>query len=294
MSPRSRSLLQLHGAVLLFGLAGVLGKLLTISPVVIVFGRAGLAALALLLVSVFGKLPLRPGSNRALLGFIGLGILLAAHWTAFFQSVQESGVALAQITFLTFPVFVALLEPLVFWERLRARDVVMAAVALAGVIILVPSIEPGDAATQGVLWGVASGLTFAVLSLLNRKFVRAHSSITIALYQDGFAALALLPLVLARWPTWTARNLLLLPVLGVLCTAVAHSVFIAGLRAVRARTASMIVCLEPVYGAALAAMILGEIPTLRTAVGGLVVLAVAFYATFRAGKDETPVKDVAP
>jgi drug/metabolite transporter (DMT)-like permease len=289
MSPRSRSLLELHGAVLLFGLAGVLGDLLALSPAVITLGRAALAALALLLVSLFGKLPLWPSSRRDLVAFIGLGILLAAHWTAFFQSVQAAGVALAQITFVTFPVFVALLEPLMFRERLRPGDLALAAIAFLGVLILVPSFELRDTATQGVLWGVASGLTFAVLSLLNRKFVRAHSSITIALYQDGFAALALLPLVFVWRQAWTLGNLLLLVVLGVLCTAVAHSLFIAGLRTVRARTASMIVCLEPVYGAALAVLLLGQIPTARTVVGGLIVLAVALYATFRAGGDEALV-----
>jgi len=188
-------------------------------------------------------------------------------------------------------VFVALLEPLMFWERLRGSDIALAAIALVGVIILVPSFELRDAATQGVLWGVASGLTFAVLSLLNRKFVRAHSSVTIALYQDGFAALALAPLVFVWQPAWTVHDVLLLLVLGILCTAVAHSLFIAGLRAVRARTASMIACLEPVYGAALAVFVLGEVPAVRTVVGGLVVLAVAFYATFRAGDDEAVLKD---
>jgi drug/metabolite transporter (DMT)-like permease len=282
MTPRTRCLLQLHGAVLLFGLAGPLGKLLTVSPIVIVFGRAALAAVALLLVSVLGKLPLWPRSGRGLLVFIGLGILLACHWVAFFQSVQTSSVALAQITFLTFPVFVALLEPLFFREKLHGRDLLLAAVALVGVAVLVPSLALNDAVTKGVLWGAASGLTFAVLSLLNRKFVRAHSSITIALYQDGFAALTLLPLVMARPPSWNVGDVLLLVVLGIVCTAVAHSLFIAGLHAVRARTASMIVCLEPVYGALLAVVIVGEIPTVRTLLGGLVILAVALCATVHA------------
>jgi drug/metabolite transporter (DMT)-like permease len=218
--------------------------------------------------------------------FALLGVLLAVHWTTFFQAVQTSGVALALITFSTFPTFVAFLEPLFSREKLRAVDIVLAAAALAGIAILTPSFQLRDQATQGVLWGIASGLTFALLSLLNRKYVRQHSSITIALYQDGFAALALLPFVVPAWPAFTVRDVLLLAVLGVLCTAVAHSLFIAGLHGVRARTASMIACLEPVYGAALAAVVLGEIPTLRTLLGGTVVLGVAFYATLHAGRDE--------
>jgi drug/metabolite transporter (DMT)-like permease len=54
----------------------------------------------------------------------------------------------------------------------------------------------------------------------------------------------------------------------------------------------MIACLEPVYGTALAALLLGEVPSVRTVAGGLLVLGVAFYATVRPGGEETPTKEV--
>lgn len=285
MSPRSRCLLQIHAAVLLFGLAGLFGEWLKpLAPVVIVFGRVVLASLALLLASWYRRLPRGPGGARAVLLFLPLGVLLAVHWTTFFQSVQDAGVAVALITYSTFPVFVAFLEPLFFRERLRFMDILLAGITLAGVIILVPKFNLRDPPTQGVFWGVASGLTFALLSVLNRRFVRDFSSITIALYQDFFAALALLPAVAMLRPTITPRDVLLLLVLGVLCTAIAHALFIAGMRVVNARTSSMIACLEAVYGPILAALFLKEIPSLRTVLGGLLVVGVAFYATGR--KDE--------
>jgi drug/metabolite transporter (DMT)-like permease len=281
MPVHSRHLLQVHAAVLLFGLAGLFGKFLALPPVVIVLGRVVFASAALLLVSAFWGLPLGPPSRRSLFAYAALGVLLAAHWTTFFQSVQTSSVAIALITFSTFPVFVAFLEPLFFKEKLRIVDVVLALIALAGVVILLPDFYLGDRTTQGVVWGVASGLTFALLSLLNRRFVREHSSITIALHQDLFAALTLLPFALAGWPSLTARDVLLLLALGVVCTALAHSLFIAGLRGVKARTASMIACLEPVYGTILAAVLLREFPPGRVLIGGALVLGVAFYATVK-------------
>lgn len=283
MSDRVRHLLQIHAAVLLFGLAAVLGKLLDLPSVVIVFGRVVVASVALAAASAWLRLPLRPRSGRSFFAFAALGALLAVHWTTFFQSVLVSGVAVALITFLTFPVFVALLEPLFFRERLRVLDVVLAVVALAGVALL----KPGEGTAAGVLWGVASGLTFAFLTLLNRKFVRHHAGVTIALYQDVFAAGALLPFVVLQRPAVGAREVLLLLVLGLLCTALAHALFIAGMRGVNARTASTIACLEPVYGSALAVPLLGEVPTLRTVLGGSIVLAVALYATLHAGRRMT-------
>ncbi len=283
MSPYSRNLLSIHAAVLLFGFAGLFGdkRVLPLSSVVIVFGRVVFASAALLLASLVQKNILRSVSRRNLLAFVLLGMLLAGHWTTFFQSVKDAGVALALITFTTFPVFVAFLEPLFFRERLRAVDVIRAALALAGIVILQPRFELNDRATQGILWGIASGATFALLTLLNRRFVRDHSSMTIALYQDLFAAAVLLPFVFAGGQSIMIRDLLLLAVLGILCTAVAHSLFIAGMHAVSARTASMIACLEPVYGALLAVLFLGDSLPLRTLLGGVVILGVAFHATVK-------------
>jgi drug/metabolite transporter (DMT)-like permease len=283
MSPRSRNLLRIHTAVLLFGFAGLFGheKVLNLPSVVIVFGRVIFASVTLLLTALVKRDIARPASWRNLRAFAVLGVLLAIHWTTFFESVKASGVPLALVTFSTFPVFVAFLEPLFFREKLHAVDVVRAALALVGVAILMPGIELNDRATQGVLWGIASGLTFALLSLLNRRFVRRNSSLTIALYQDLFAAVALLPFALAEWQPITIRDVLLLIVLGVLCTAVAHSLFIAGMHGVSARTASTIACLEPVYGTLLALLLLGDIPSLRTVFGGTLILSVAFHATLK-------------
>ncbi|MHB1421655.1 MAG: DMT family transporter [Gemmataceae bacterium] len=283
MSPHSRDLLSIHAAVLLFGFAGLFGdeRLLKLSPSAIVFGRVAFASAALLLLALFRRDILRPVSRRSQFAFALLGVLLAVHWATFFQAVKTSNVALALITYSTFPVFVAFLEPLFFREKLRVSDVVRAALALAGVAILLPRFELSNRATQGVLWGIASGFTFALLSLCNRRFVRQHSSTTIALYQDLFAAAVLLPFAVADWRSFSARDVLLLVVLGVLCTAVAHSLFIAGMRGISARTASTIACLEPVYGTLLAVVFFAEIPTLRTVLGGCLIVGVAFHATLK-------------
>lgn len=283
MSPHSRNLLRIHAAVLLFGFAGLFGheRVLHLPSVVIVFGRVVFASATLLLLALARRGILQPASRRSLIAFSLLGVLLALHWTTFFQAVKTSSVALALITYSTFPVFVAFLEPLFFREKLRTLDVVRAAFALAGVAILSPRFELNDRVTQGVLWGIASGLTFALLSLLNRRFVRRHPSMTIALYQDLFAAAALLPFALADWQACTVRDLFFLIVLGVLCTAVAHSLFIAGMHGISARTASTIACLEPVYGTLLAIIFLGDVPPLRTVLGGILILGVAFHATVR-------------
>jgi drug/metabolite transporter (DMT)-like permease len=283
MSPHARNLLQIHAAVLLFGFAGLFGdrRLLNLSSIVIVFARVAFASAVLLLAALVRRDVLRPVSRRSQAALVLLGILLAVHWTTFFQAVKTSSVAVALLTYATFPVFVAFLEPLFFRENLQTVDVVRAVLALAGVAILRSPSEWTDPAAEGVLWGIASAFTFALLSLCNRRFVRQHSSIALALYQDLFAAVVLLPFALADRQAVTVGDVLLLVVLGVLCTAVAHSLFIAGMTSVSARTASTLACLEPVYGIFLVMLFFRDVPELRTVLGGCVIVGVALHATWK-------------
>ena len=54
---------------------------------------------------------------------------------------------------------------------------------------------------------------------------------------------------------------------------------------VRAQTAGIIASLESVYGIISAALILGEIPSLRELVGGAVILGTAAYSTLMSSKE---------
>lgn len=290
-------LAAVHGAVLLFGVAGLFGKWLTLSPQAIVLGRVVFAAAALALVvgrtgppgsragpPGSGVGPSRSSADRS--RFLLLGVLLAAHWWSFFHAIQLSTVALGLVTFSTFPVFTALLEPVFLDERLSRRDGVAAVMALAGVVLVVPEFSWGSAMTRGSAWGVFSGLTFALLTIANRELTRRHSSRVVAFRQDLWAAVFLLPVVLlpafggGELPTLpTPREWALLAVLGVVFTAGAHTLFIRGLASVRASTASVIATLEPVYGGASAWLLLDEVPASRTLVGGAVIVAVAAWVS---------------
>src|SRR5918911_222849 len=92
-----RGLLFANGAVLFFGLAGVLGKLS-------VFGRASFAGVVLLAACWFQHISLRPRRSRDGLLLVGQGALLAVHWMAFFQAINVSNVAIGLLSFSSFPI----------------------------------------------------------------------------------------------------------------------------------------------------------------------------------------------
>ncbi len=280
-------LVAVHLAVVLFGSAGLFGRVLDLPPTVIVLGRVVFASLALGAVVTLRRrrAPTPPVSRLGAPQLAPLGFLLAIHWVSFFASIQLSSVAVGLLTFSTFPVFTAALEPLIPGERFDPRTLVAALVTVVGVALVIPTGDPSGDMLRGAAWGVFSGASFAVLSLVNRHRVREESALRLALHQDLWAAVFLLPFafVAPRWPTPPEWGLLL--VLGVVFTAAAHGLFIRGLKGVSAGRASVITSLEPVYGVALAWLLLNERPEARTLLGGALVLGAAVWVGRAHGAD---------
>jgi len=268
---------DVHLAVFLFGFSGLFGKFLLCSPVLIVFGRTVFASLFLL------PFFMMAGKNTTVFPamFLIQGALLALHWCTFFISIQISTVAIGLLTFSTFPLFVTFMEPFFFKESLALKNCVVALVVFAGLVLVIPSFDFSREPAKGAMWGVASGFTFALLGLVNRKNVKTVPPLTVSFYQNIFAALFLLP-----WMMWftpdisfpTPRELVLLMLLGGVCTALAHSLFIKSLVHIKTRTAGVITALEPLYGILMAMIFLGEFPGWRTAFGGVIIIGATLVA----------------
>lgn len=286
MENQKKSLLSIHLAVLLFGLAGLFAKWVQLPAVIIVLGRVIFSSLSLFILLKVKKGSIRLESRKDYGLMVTAGIVLAVHWTTFMQSIQTSTVAIGTLTFSTFPLFVTFLEPVLFHEKLRASSVVSAFIMLLGVLCIVPEFELGNAMTQGVVWGMICSFTYAVLSLLNRLFMEKYTSSVTAFYEQATASVVLLPALFVLKPSVTVRDIVVLILLGVVFTAVAHTMYIEGLRHVKVQTPGIISGLESVYGIIAAFLFLGEKPGIKELIGGAVILGVVFYSTRLSSKED--------
>lgn len=279
------SVALLHVAVMLFGLSAVLGQFVDAPAVVIAGGRVICSSVTLLVVALITKSNLKLKSRKDYGIALFTGVVLAIHWTTFFQSIQSSSVAIGTITFSAFPFFLTFLEPLVFRERLRVRSVVSAFLLLVGVGITIPSFSLENETTMGIVWGLLSALSYAVLSLSNRYLSKSYESKTICLYEQGTAAVALLPALFFVQVSWTVQNVAGIAAIGLICTALAHSLYVAAQRKVKAQTAGVISGMETVYGILFALLFLGEVPGTRELIGGAVILGAAVFSTLTSSKE---------
>ena len=328
-SPR-RALITAHVAAVLFGMTGILGALIHFAPTTITAGRAGFAAVSLLMLALLQKRPVVRALNaRHLRVLLASGIFLAIHWVTFFLAVKVGGVAVATLGFASFPAFIALLDVLVFRERIGAGEGTLLTLVTLGLVLVTPSFDFGNSGTIGLLWGLLSGLSFACLAVLNRRGSRGVDAIQVALWQNTIVFLLVLPLAGAMsgmeagdvstmqeaavhvagsaqkeaaghtaGSTQVARSThavdaagsvvatpshladwFWLAVLGIFCTGLSHTLFVRSLDGLDARSAGMIIALEPVYAIACAWWLFGDQPSLRMLAGaGLIILATVLSA----------------
>ncbi len=279
----------LHIGALFFGLTGVFGKLASAAPSVIVFGRAAFAVLALGLFAGVARRAWQPLLARDLSRLLLGGVLLAGHWVSFFIAVKVGGVAIATLGFASFPAFTVILEGVLFRERIRRNEGLLVVLVSIGLVLVTPAFDLASQATAGLLWALLSGLLFALLSLTNRAGSGRIPAVQAALCQNAVVALCLLPFAGSALPSVPAMDWLWIGLLGIFCTGVAHSLFVASLAVIKARTAAVVFAMEPIYGIAVAWLVFAETPTLHMLLGGvLIIFAIVLSSRMAASQAEKP------
>lgn len=274
-----RNVLLLHVAVMLFSVSGVVAQYVEVPAIMVTLGRVISSALVLLAISLVRRDRLRLNSRRDYILIILTGIVMGVHWTAFFQSIQVSSVAIGTITFSTFPLFLTFMEPITFKERIRGGSIVSALLLLVGVFITIPEFSAENQVTVGIIWGMLSSFTYAVLTLANRYFSTRYAGRTICLYEQGTAAIFLLPSLFFVQVRWRIQDIAGVAFVGCVCTAFAYSLYVSAQKGVKAQTAGIISGMETVYGIVYAFILLREVPSGREIVGGAVILAVALFSS---------------
>lgn len=281
MDKHSLALLKVHGTAIFFGLSGVFGVLIESSSEALTLGRAIIAFTLLGLYFFVKKRPLvRLTAKEYGVQFI-MGALLALHWISFYLGVKIGGVAVGTLGFASFPAFTALFEMIFFREKPRVRDFVLLGAISCGLILITPAFELGNQATVGLLWGIFSAVTYGVLAVMNRHSASKLSGVESSLWQYLAIILILLPFYSGELFSASAMDWFWIGCIGVFCTTFAYTLYVSSLDTINARTAAMIISLEPVYAILVAWLWFGDVPTLKMILGGALIIGSVAWANLQ-------------
>ena len=273
MSPaqRQRVGVVLFAAVVGISTSAVLVKGMTASPVAVAAWRTAGAAwlLAPAWVPAWRRLD---GVVR--LRLLGAGLALAVHFVLWFASLDLTTVLRSTLLVCTTPVWAGLLDAVID-RRLPTKPWV------AGVLVALPGVGLMSGASGGEVSLLGDGLAVAgavAAAVYLRLGQAVRSTVGAAAAMGAMCAVAAVALWVAAGVTqaqmlgFDARTwaLLVAAVLGP--QLVGHQGFTYAMRWVPASTLAVIVLLEPVGAAILAALVFGEIPTAWSLAGGLLVL----------------------
>ena len=130
MNETTKSHILLHSVVAIFGFTGILGKLISIDAIPLVFWRTTIGGLVILLWLALRK-NITKKSKSTILKMAGVGLLVAAHWILFFASIKASTVSVALVMVATTPMFVGLIEPIIFRRKLDWKELFVSAIVIA-------------------------------------------------------------------------------------------------------------------------------------------------------------------
>ncbi|HAL95463.1 MAG TPA: EamA family transporter [Chitinophagaceae bacterium] len=252
---------QLHGAVLLAGFTGILGRLITLNELMIVFYRLLITALTMFLLFSWKK-AIEKTTSKLKLQILLAAIFAASHWLTFYGAIKYANVSIALVCFALISFFTAVLEPVILQKKFDGAEVMLGILTLLGVYII---FHFDTQYTTGIIMGVISALLASLFPILNREILRNTNVETLLVWQQsfGFLFIALLVPFYLKWeegvrllPTLKDWGWLL--VLSWFCSVWAFQLSGAALKKLSAFTVNLAFNLEPVYGILLAFVVYRE------------------------------------
>jgi len=244
----------------------VIGRLLAatgVDPLTIVTLRAATAFVILAGVLAVVDRRLLSFERRDLPLFLAYGFCQAASFASYFLAIKYTSGTTAVILAYTYPAFVAGLARLFLGERLDRSKALALVCVLSGCFLVVGGWNPGALgySPAGIAAGFAAALGAAAGSILAKRAVRRYNSWTVVLWGFGFGTFFLGAALFGGLGTVSAipgevwGGILLAALIPAL---VAQGFFTKALTYIEATQASLAAGIEPVAGAVLAWLFLGE------------------------------------
>lgn len=276
-------LLEINLAMLFISTSGALGRYVQLPVPVAIGARAILAFIALFLYCKWKGFGLKIDKKDT--GVILLsGLLMGAHWIAYFYALKLSNVAIGMLSIFTYPVITALLEPVLLKTKFQLVHILLAVLVLTGMYFLSPTLNFDDSYTIAIGFGVFSALAYALRNILLKKKVSKYNGSMLMTYQTAIVGVLLLPFLFTVTSESIVAQWHVLVALAILTTAIGHTLFLMTFKHFNITTVSILSSIQPVYGIIIGAIFLSEIPRGTTIIGGILILSSVVIESIRSKK----------
>jgi len=270
--------------VVILGLTGVFGKLISLESLNLVWYRMLIAFLSLFIFLLIKK-EVFSISKKDFFGLLGVGVLVTLHWLCFFESIKVSTVSVAVVCLATSSLFSALIEPIFFKRKILIYEVVM---GLVVILALVYVLGTDSKNILGYIYGVLAAFFGTMFTLFNAKYINKVSSSKITMVEmlSGVIIISSIFIynndytVLTTSLSFSDFNYLL--ILGILCTSMVFVWMTEIMKYISPYSLIMAINMEPIYSIILALIIFGESEYMSISfyIGSLIIITTVFLESY--------------
>ncbi len=264
--------IELHISILLAGLTGLFGRLVTLNEGLLTFWRLFFTVCIFCVFLIFTKKVYKV-SIKDFFKIAAVGGLLGLHLVFFYGSIKYANVSVGTVCLSLISFFTALIDPIINKHRYFKHEFLFSLITICGIVLI---FNFDTSYRLGVVIGIFSALLAALFTIFNKRVAKYKSEVVL-FYEmvGGLICISLiLPFYLYFFPASnifpSGMNLFYLVILALFCTVFLYYFQISALKKLSAFSVNLSYNLEPVYTIILAIIIFHENKDLNA----------AFYAGF--------------
>ena len=274
--------LMLIAAMTIFGTLGIFVRNIPVSSGELALYRAILAAISIALYLIVTRQEIPFAKIRQEIPLLLLsGIAMGINWIFLFEAYKYTTVSLATLSYYFAPVIVTLVCPVLFHEKLTAKQILCFIMSTLGLVMITGIGDvKGSGNFTGILFGLGAAVFYATVILLN-KFIKNVEGIPRTLFQLLSAILILIPYVLVSGGVTLGSmhafgwaNLL---IVGVIHTGVTYCMYFSSLKELPGQKAAILSYIDPLVAVVISVTILGESMTFWQVIGGVLILGFTLW-----------------
>ena len=270
-------------AMATFGTLGPFVRNIGVSSGELALYRAVMAALLLsgYLSLTKQKLNLKRISRELPLLLIS-GMAMGINWILLFEAYKYTTVSVATLSYYFAPVLVTLACPLLFREKMGAKQWICFVMSTLGIVLItgIGDLSGGSNHLKGILFGLGAAVFYATVILLN-KFIKGVAGIQRTFLQFLAAIVILIPYV-ACSGGMTLQKLdsmgwICLLIVGLFHTGITYCLYFSALKEMPGQEAAILSYIDPLVAVLISVFILGEQMTLVQILGGALILGFTLW-----------------
>ena len=266
-----------------FGTLGLFVRNISVTSGELALYRAVLAILLVggVLAASGQKIPFREIKKEIPLLLLS-GIAMGFNWILLFEAYKYTTVSVATLSYYFAPVIVTLVCPILFKEKMKAKQWICFAMSTLGIILItgIGDTSAGNNNLLGIAFGLGAACLYASVVLLN-KFIKKVDGLHRTFLQFAAAVLVLIPYVGftsgITLSSLDAAGWICLLTVGIVHTGINYCLYFSTLKELPGQEAAILSYIDPLVAVLISVLILGEQLTLTQMLGGMLILGFTLW-----------------